>query len=326
MDAMSAATRRKLRTFLPWLVGLGILAYLLLPYMQPEKRAALRVAFGRAPVQATLLGIAGALVAYLFDTLATWWVLAMAAVRLRFREVAVIRGVTYFLAIVNYSLGQVAMIFVLSRHGVRAARATGIMLFIMGANVLVLLAFASLSIVGGAEAPPFLRTIIYVMAASLPVYFLIIALRPRFLATRPMFEPLFDLGIFGHLKGFLARLPHVTGMILSQWLVMRCFGVAVPFATAALYMPIVFAIAVLPISPQGLGTSQALAIQFFARFAPGDSDAQRAAVLAFSLYILVVWCITQIIIGVLCTRTEFGRIMQKAAAAERPAANEALRG
>ncbi len=64
---------------------------------------------------------------------------------------------------------------------------------------------------------------------------------------------------------------------------LRGFGVAVPILQAVAALPVVFFIAVLPISVQGLGTTQATMIFFFARYAPGDSHAQQAAVLAASL-------------------------------------------
>ena len=43
--------------------------------------------------------------------------------------------------------------------------------------------------------------------------------------------------------------------------------------------PVVFFIGVLPISVQGLGTTQAAMIFFFARYAPGDGTAQEAVVI-----------------------------------------------
>src|SRR5262245_18893398 len=136
--AMASRALAKARTILPWVVAVGLLAYLLAPYERwPQRRAQLLAAFARAPSLTALVAVGGALGAYVADTFATYCVLAWSAVRMRFREVAVIRGATYFLAIVNYSLGQAAMIYVLARRGVRPLRASGIILFIMGINVLV---------------------------------------------------------------------------------------------------------------------------------------------------------------------------------------------
>src|SRR5262249_49012856 len=109
-DAIVIRSMQRLRRFLPWLVGLALLAHMLLPDRHVDHRADLVAAFRRAPWWTLGIALTGIVGAYLADTLATWWVLAWAKVRMRFREVAVIRGVTYLLNTINYSLGQAAMI------------------------------------------------------------------------------------------------------------------------------------------------------------------------------------------------------------------------
>jgi hypothetical protein len=298
---------KRLRAIAPWVIGLAILAYLLWPYRLPEKRAVFVSAFRNAPPWAAGAAVAGALAAYIADTFVTWCVFAWTHVRMRFREVAIIRGVTYFFAVVNYNLGQVAMVVVLARKGVRAARATGIILFMMGINLVVLVAFAATAV---AKVEPRLRVVVWAVAGLLPLYLLVIAVRPRILASRELFAPLFDLGLRGHLLGSLARAPHVIAMMGAHFAIMRAFGVAVPISTAALFIPIIFVVAVLPISVQGLGTTQAVAVQLLAPYAPSD-----AAVLAYSLYTQVIWALTLVVIGTVCVRTQYGRSIRTAAAA-----------
>ena len=48
-----------------------------------------------------------------------------------------------------------------------------------------------------------------------------------------------------------------------------------PLVDALATLPIVFLVAVLPISVQGLGTTQAAMVFFFARYAPGDRRPRR---------------------------------------------------
>jgi uncharacterized membrane protein YbhN (UPF0104 family) len=296
---------QRFRRLLPWLIGFAILAYVLLPYRLPEKRGELVQAFTAAPPWVAAVAAVGALVAYLADTLVTWCVFAWTNVRMRYREVAVIRGLTYFLSIVNYNLGQAAIVVVLARRGVRAARATGIILFMMGINLVVLVAFASASV---SRVEPRLRYVVWTVAALLPVYLAIIAWRPRVLASRELFAPLFELGLRGHLLASLARVPHVLAMMFAHFAIMRSFGVAVPITTAALYIPIIFVVAVLPISVQGLGTTQVVAVNLLASFAPS-----REAVLAYSLCLQVLWTLALAIIGATCLRTELGRSIRAAA-------------
>jgi hypothetical protein len=312
---------QRLRNILPWGVGLCLLGLVLAPYTHGSKRDALLGAFTSAPWWTLIIAAVAAIVTYLADVLATYCVLRWSRVALRFKEVLVMRGVTYFLAIVNYSLGQAALIFVLSRHGVRPARATGIILFTMGVNVLVLLAFAATSLLVGADTPLPLRHVLLALTASVPVYLLLIVVRPAFLAQREFLTPLFEMGIGGHIKAMVVRLPHVATLLVAHWVLMRCFSIAVPVTTGLLYLPILFAAAVLPLSALGLGTTQILQLLFFAQFAGGDKDAQ---VLAFSVYQFVVWIFVQIVIGFLCARTEFGTaIARRSRAAEAPEAQPA---
>jgi hypothetical protein len=296
---------QRLRRILPWAIGTAILLYLLAPYRFPDKRAELVRTFREAPGWAALAALGGATAAYICDTFATWCVFAWAKVRMRFREVAVIRGVTYFLSIVNYNLGQAGMIVVLARQGVRASRATGIILFMMGINFVVLVAFAAGAV---ASAAPQLRFVVWAVAALLPIYLAIIALRPRALASRELFAPLFDLGLRGHALALLVKVPHVVAMMIAHFFVMRCFGVMLPVGKAALFIPIIFVVAVLPISVQGLGTTQAVAIKFLSDFAPS-----KEAVLAYSIYTQVIWTVALVAIGALCLRTELGRSIRAAA-------------
>lgn len=297
---------QRIKRLLPWLIGLAILFYVLWPYRQPEKRADLARAFTSAPPWAALCAVAGATAAYFADTFVTYCVLWWAKVRMTFRETAIMRGVTYFLAIVNYNLGQAGMIVVLARKGLKAARATGLILFMMGINVVVLIAFTSASV---AKVAPELRIVVWAIAALLPIYLAIIALRPRFLASRELFAPLFDLGLRGHALGFLVRIPHVIAMMIAHFSIMRAFGVHIPVAAAALCIPVIFVVSVLPISVQGLGTTQFVAIKLLAQYAPS-----REAVVAYSLYTQVLWVVSLALIGIVCLRTEFGRSIRAATA------------
>jgi hypothetical protein len=297
---------QRLRRLLPWLIGLAILIYVLWPYRLPAKRAELAAAFTSAPPWAALFALAGATAAYIADSFVTWCVLWWAKVRLSFRETAIMRGVTYFLAIVNYNLGQAGMIVALARKGVKPARATGLILFMMGINVVVLIAFTSASV---AKVAPELRVVVWAVAALLPIYLAIIALRPRFLASRELFAPLFDLGLRGHALGFLVRIPHVIAMMIAHYSIMRCFGVRLPLAAAALCIPVIFVVSVLPISVQGLGTTQVVAVKLLEKYAPS-----REAVLAYSLYTQVLWVVALAGIGILCMRTDFGRSIRVATA------------
>jgi hypothetical protein len=125
------------------------------------------------------------------------------------------------------------------------------------------------------------------------VYALLLFRKPRLLSDFRILEPLFSVGVVGHLKAIAVRLPHVLVLIVWHFLSLRWFGVDVKFFTALVLLPAVFFAAALPISVQGLGLSQAAAVYFFG----GDDPARKAAVLAYSIAMTTVSLVAQIAMG-----------------------------
>jgi len=115
-------------------------------------------------------------------------------------------------------------------------------------------------------------------------------------------------GIKGHLRSMAVRLPHICTLLALSWGALAAFGVWVPVGRALVCLPIVYFVAVLPISFQGLGTSQAMQILFFASYAPGaTAEARGAAVLAASLLSQGVAFVIQLLIGLFCVRNQIAR-------------------
>jgi uncharacterized membrane protein YbhN (UPF0104 family) len=97
-----------------------------------------------------------------------------------------------------------------------------------------------------------------------------------------------------------------------QTLLLRAFGVRVPLVTAIASLPVVFLVAVLPISVQGIGTTQAAMVFFFARYGTGDQTARQAAVLAESLVTQALALAFQSLLGLACLRSRIGRDLRNA--------------
>jgi len=106
-------------------------------------------------------------------------------------------------------------------------------------------------------------------------------------------------------------------LLLLSWFSLAAFGIVVPVGKAILCLPIVYFVTVLPISPQGLGTSQAMLIHFFLGYAPGATDESRkAAILAASLVCQVIANIIQVSIGLFCMRNQLARDLRKVGKAD----------
>jgi hypothetical protein len=297
--------RKKIGPILGWVVTIAILVYLFrtIPFAQVAK--AIHAAYWWAiPANAVLV-----LAVYLADAFAIKKTFAWFVAKLSYREVLVVRGATYILALVNYAVGQGAIVYFVNRsRGVPVLRGTAAVLLVMGVNVLMLLMLASVGLVVSTDVPPMLKSIVVVAYAGLAVYIALVAAKPRWLVSRPIFDVLLSAGLGGHLRAMAVRVPHILTLMVFTWTSLAAFGVVVPIGEAILCLPIVYFVAVLPISFQGLGTSNFMFIHFFAAYAPGTTDdARRAVILAATLVAQAIAFAVQLSIGLLCMRSQLAR-------------------
>lgn len=275
--------RALLERWLPWAVAAALLALLFARIPAEALKAALRQGSYLPLAAYVLFEILAGLP---LDAFATREALAAVGVRRPFREMLLARGATYLLAILSYVVGQGSIGLWLSRRGVRAARATGAVLLLMAANgiVLLLIAAAGLLIDPPEERRILLLTLVAVCLAAVVLYLAVIAARPRWLAGRALLAPLFEAGLSGHLRAGAARLPYMLLLAVLHWGAFRIWGIEVPLVRGLAWMPVVLLISALPVTPGGLGSTQALQVLFFAPYAAGATAEARAAdVLAFSL-------------------------------------------
>jgi uncharacterized membrane protein YbhN (UPF0104 family) len=225
--------------------------------------------------------------------------------RLSFKEVLIVRGATYLLALVNYALGQGAIIYFVNRsRGVPVSRGTAAVLLVMGINVLMLLALATLGLAFVPQANPRFTIVVAIAYAGLAVYVALVLAKPRFLTSKPMFDVLLNARLTDYLKAMAARTPHILSLLALTYTSMRAFHIEVPPGQAVLCLPMVYFVAVLPISPQGFGTTEFMMTTFFAKYAPGGSG---AAVVASSLATRVIAMAVQSLLGFICLKNQLAR-------------------
>jgi hypothetical protein len=260
------------------------------------------------------VALLSAVMIYLGDSFAIWKTFGWFLAPLSFVDVLLVRGATYLLAAINYNVGQGAIVYFVHRVAkVPVIRGIATILFIMGVNVLALLFLATAGLAAAPAVPHAVVVLVLVAYAGLAVYVAAVAIRPRWLAARPIFQVLLNAGFGGHIKALLARLPHIAALMVLQTSMLWAFGVRVPIVQAMAAFPVVFLVAVLPISVQGLGTTQATAIFFFSRYAAGDHAAQQAAVLTASLVAQAIPLLFQAVLGVVCLRSRVGRALSASA-------------
>jgi hypothetical protein len=137
---------------------------------------------------------------------------------------------------------------------------------------------------------------VFAMLGAGVVYLVVLALRPKRLASWALLAPLFEAGPAGHLVAMLARLPHLAVLVVGNWIAFRFFDIDVPWSDALVYFPILLVATTLPIAPQGFGTRDTVAALFFAHFASGATQAERLGRLAACT---LAWGIAQSVVAVL---------------------------
>ena len=311
MNARRESVLAGLRRVVPWVVTAGLL-YLI--FRKISVAQILEATRSSAPwtIPAAVLGVAAI---YFADSFAIWKTFGWFLAPLSYAQVLVVRGATYLLAAINYNVGQGAMVYFVHRaKGTTVMRGVATLLLVLGINVLALLALATVGLFIEPDIPRVVRVVVALAFAGLAVYALAVALKPRWLAERPLFDVLLAAGLGGHLRALVVRVPHIAALVIFQTAMLRAFGVAVPVRQAIVTLPLVFFIAVLPISVQGLGTTQAAMIFFFARYAPGDRQAQQTAVVAASIVATALATTLQALLGIGCLRSRIGQALKAAAA------------
>jgi hypothetical protein len=301
--------RKRLLRVLPWLVTAGLLAWLAYKIDFTAFKAGIHGSAGwMAP--ATLACV---IAVYLADSLAIWKTFGWFLTRMSFADVLLVRGATYLLAAINYNVGQGAIVYFVHKNaGTTIMRGIATTLLVLGVNVLALLFLASAGLAIAPDIPRAVKILVAVAWVGLAIYVVLIKVRPRWL-DKPVFEVLLNAGIGGHARALLVRIPHLASLIAFQYTALHGFGVQVPLVDAFAVMPVIFLVGVLPISVQGLGTTQATMVFFLARYAPGSPGQQAALVTAASLTAQALAFGFQALLGVLCLRSRVGRALQASA-------------
>lgn len=243
------------------------------------------------------------------DTFAMGSVFARFGCHVPFKDLYLVRASTYLLAVLNYHVGQAAIVGYLYRvRRVPLLRASGWILFIIGINVGTLFLLASAGATRTTGQLAVLHYVPLVCGIGIVVYAALLTWKPRVLAERRILAPLFEMGIPGHVFGVAVRLPHIFVLLVWHFVSLRMFGIQVSPGAALLYLPAYFAVSSLPINVNGLGVAQLVAVFFFAPYAvvktgtANPEAARKAAVIAYSLATSGISIVLQLVLGLVCLR------------------------
>lgn len=270
------------RRILPWLVAAGLLTWVFWGVPLQDFVDAL----GRGQFTWYLPAMVCCMVCiFLADTLAISKTFTWFTTPIPYRTVLRIRGASYLMSVINYNLGQGALVIFANRaKSVSYGRATGTVLLLMGVSLVVLILLSAVGLfVSDAPKAVAFRPYVIALLLAFAVYLVVVAIKPRFLSRWSVAQPMLDAGLRGHLAAIAVRAPHMALVFIAHYITMRAFGIDIPLLAFLSTMPFVSLMSAIPISPQGLGTTQYAAVYFFSAFAPGTVAQQKATVLAYSL-------------------------------------------
>jgi hypothetical protein len=273
-------------------------------------------AVGEAMARAPKLQLAGLAVAFIIGLLLLdTWGARQAYVRtvcpVTWKELVILRGASYLPAIVNHHVGQGWLTYFLAKvYNARVWRVAGatLVVYITTFGCLVCIGLLAVPLNGG-RLPWLVPTLAVCLVGGVG-YLVVLHTAPRWLKDRPLLQPMFELGIAGHLWVMAARVPHMTLLFFGMWLPFFLFDVNVPFADALALIPPLLFISGLPLTPQGIGTRDVLATALFSSYAAPGLDG-RAQVLATTLSWMTALTLVQLVVSPLLMRRAYQLLGQR---------------
>jgi len=203
-----------------------------------------------------------------------------------FSKVLSIRGITYFLMIINYSLGMGGIAYLLKKeNSIPLKRSMGLMVIYNAVTQNCLLILAGIGCLVAPVSSALMNSIFYMCVSIVAAYIAGISIlkllpaRGRIGAFRNMaFIRIFhEVPWTSYCMLVFFRGVYYSTFIIFYYFALRAFHMDVPFQVLTAYVPVILLIISLPVTPFGLGTSQAAMVLFFKDYGT------EANILAFGL-------------------------------------------
>ena len=270
------------RRALPFLFALGLIAWV----GSRVDRQAFMLALSRTDVPAFVgFGLLFTLCLLAADAFATAGVYRATVADVSTADIFVVRGASYLPSILNHHIGQAWLTWFIARvKGASLWRMSGATLVVYATTFGGVFAVSLPGALLARDRVPWLPPTVLGIGVAAALYLLVIWRRPAVLAERQLLQPLFELGVRGQLVHFIRRLPHVLVLFIGTWVPFEFFGVHIPPLDALALVPVLMLVVALPLTPQGFGTRDWLAVTLFAGAGTsGQPGATEAAVLASTL-------------------------------------------
>lgn len=281
-----------------WLVAVAILILLALR-IEPSRLA---LHFGAGPhLPLFLYAMLAAGLITVADAAATRVTLILCGSERPLHQLILVRGALNLAGVLHLVAVQVLMGFYLYRTGEKPMRSAALVMMLVTTQLGALILLGA----GGAlvpEALPESLQAFYILGVVGFAFAVSIKWIRHFLPALVV-DKLNALSAFGPraLYGsILARFPHVVLLAVAPWGALWIWGVHIPFWEGLFLFPTALLVGALPLTPAGLGTTQAAMVWLFAPLLDGSPMEREALVLSAALSWGIYGLLSQLFWGILC--------------------------
>jgi uncharacterized membrane protein YbhN (UPF0104 family) len=297
---------------IPWVLSLGIVAFL---FVTTDLDAVAHALENADWVRLVGLMAFITLLSFVADSATLIPLLRRFVAPVTFSEVVRIKGVSYFLNALNYSLAAGGMAWILhKKHRVPFMRAMSSLVLFFYIDIIALgglltggwlASRALLTLPEHTTHAPFLERVPIVMAVVWAVI----------LGAWLYWNRRIDFGIFGFFRKWkifqcfkearsldYLRLVVIRGVfmlvyVLMHYLLLPAFDVHIPFWTLVIYSPLITFVQVVPATISGLGAVQGVMVALFAAHVPAGHGDPQAVIVAYSTVIGPLMMVMRLVIG-----------------------------
>lgn len=310
-----------LKKILPWLIAVGIFAYLFNIYPISKIWSALQY------VQLAYFipfAIGYFVLIFFSDIFAMTQFLKRFGFNIPMRDLFPARGVTYLIMILNYGAGQAGFAYYLKKkHRIPLWEAFSLFFFIMVVDLYWILTLAlagsffqeySFSgvefkkMIWGLTGVAYLLFIFNLFFWRGPLYKKLQNSKSKiiqWILKKDIFRLFKEARPWDYLKLAILRTPIHISLILSMYFLLKIFGVDVAFLPLLGNMPLIILVGTIPITPGGLGTTNAAMVHLLSPYLGGPLFERTAVtpqeiLLAASLLWMFTNYLMKAVFGAIC--------------------------
>lgn len=307
---MAKSNRDRVRQIVP-LIGTVLLIGVLAKTTDLQK---FRAALAHADlVGYALVLIVGAIWAWLYDTACVTWLvkqtLGTRGEPLLWRQLLPVKAASYAINAINYPLAALAISWLVARRKkVPFLEATGALALLSYLDLLALGALVAAGLLLApdviASQPTLQRPVqivtvlilvggaagVAVLQSNLPVPMLARLRRAQVL------KPLVEIAPAKLVMGVILRIGLVASYAVTNFLMMRCFGMEPQWGRLLVVMPFLTVVGTIPASVSGIGTTQVPMRQFYAPFVTDGRD-PAPVIDAFSTAMIIGFVVVRLVLA-----------------------------